>query len=639
MIVSFITSLGVSLVGFGRVNDAVAVEFPLSEQRTSNEKIKIVLSAKDFEGENEKSILTVVLFNSNYEITIEDAEIQYRYNNLNGLSAILPESLYYYLKCSPYVLAISEGVVSENFELYDDILDWGVDTVNAEQAWGGSEDATNISASPKATGDGVRLCVLDTGLNVTHEDLDGNYIGGWDVYDEDEVPESYNPTNSHGTRMAGIICAEDNGLNTIGVAPEVDLYAVSLSFDIYYEILAALDWVLDPSNSTHTSIYDPMQVLSMSWGFPLISGTIHDIVLLAMQKVYREDIVLVAAMGNSNRDYDITIPGVMEESISVGSIHPNSSHPGYYSRWVGDGDDGSNYGDWLDVVAPGGYGDIETLSGSGGTTYSGMTSAATAHVAGAVALMLEVNPDLTPGEIKWLLKDSARDDYIWDYDSYEHGAGIVDANEAVIKVQNYVATDSDNDGLPDKQEISDGTDPYDSDSDDDGLTDYEEFYHETYFLDPNNADTDGDNLGDGWEIDVGFDPTVTTSNSADPDDDGLNNLDEFQYGTHANDDDTDDDFIIDGDEIYWGLDPLDASDADDDDDSDGLTNLEEINGWYDYNDDGDYTDYGEQWDTNDELWKTDPDEENTDGDFFDDYEEQHRPRGLPATDPTDPYDY
>ncbi|GAH34435.1 unnamed protein product [marine sediment metagenome] len=105
------------------------------------------------------------------------------------------------------------------------------------------------------------------------------------------------------------------------------------------------------------------------------------------------------------------------------------------------------------------------------------------------------------------MKDSARDDYIWNYDYYEHGEGIVEANEAVIKVQNYVATDSDNDGLLDRQEIADGTDPYDSDSDNDGLTDYEEFYHETYFLDAANADTDNDSMPDGWEINYGFDPS------------------------------------------------------------------------------------------------------------------------------------
>ncbi len=632
VIVSFITSLSVSLVSFGKVNDTVTVEVPFSEQRTSKEKIDIVLSAKNFEEGDGKFIHSVMLFSSKYNVTIEDVEIRYRYNNLNGLSAILPGSLYYYLKCSPYVLAISEVVVSEKSGLYDDFLDWGVDTVNAERAWGGSEDATSISSSPKATGDGIRLGLLDTGLNMNHEDLDGNYIGGWDVADEDEVPEPYEITNSHGTRMAGIICAEDNGLNTIGVAPEVDLYGISLNFNYFDEILAALEWVLDPFNSTHPSIYEPMQILSMSWGFPLLSGVIHEIVLLAMQKVYREDIVLVAAMGNSNKDHSITVPGAMEESISVGSIERDTSHSGYYSRWVSSSYSGSNYGDWLDVVAPGGDGDILTTKGTGSVTYSGRTSAATAHVAGVVALMLEVNPDLTPGEIKWLLKESANNDFIWDYNSHEYGVGIVDANEAVIQVQNYVATDSDNDGLPDKQEIIDGTDPYDSDSDNDGLTDYEEFYHETYFLDATNADTDGDNLGDGWEIDVGFDPTVTTSSVADPDDDGLNNLQEFQLGTDPNDSDTDDDLILDSDEFDWGLNPLVASDADADYDSDGLTNLEEINGWFDDNGDGDYLDSGEK-----SYYKTNPYEEDTDGDGFDDYEEQHPHRG-PPTDPTDPTD-
>ncbi len=124
--------------------------------------------------------------------------------------------------------------------------------------------------------------------------------------------------------------------------------------------------------------------------------------------------------------------------------------------------------------------------------------------------------------------------------------------------------DSDDDGLPDGQEIAIGTDPNNPDTDGDGLSDGDEV--NVHGTDPLDSDSDDDGLSDGDEVNVhGTDPL-----DPDTDDDGLNDGDEIAEGTDPFDPDTDDDGLTDGDEVHvYGTDPLDP-DTDDDGLNDGL---------------------------------------------------------------------
>ncbi len=126
--------------------------------------------------------------------------------------------------------------------------------------------------------------------------------------------------------------------------------------------------------------------------------------------------------------------------------------------------------------------------------------------------------------------------------------------------------DDDGDGIPNSDEVANGTDPNDPDSDDDGLNDFQEMENGT---DPNLADTDGDSLNDIDEIMGGLNAT-----NPDSDGDGLNDSAEImQYNTNPLDDDSDDDGVSDGDEVLiYGTDP-----KVEDSDGDGLTDGDEVN--------------------------------------------------------------
>jgi len=127
--------------------------------------------------------------------------------------------------------------------------------------------------------------------------------------------------------------------------------------------------------------------------------------------------------------------------------------------------------------------------------------------------------------------------------------GLNDGDE----VNNYntdpINADSDNDGLTDGEEVNTYlTNPINADSDNDGLTDGEEV--NTFTTNPLNSDSDNDGLGDGFEVLYGFDPKADNNESnLDPDNDNLSNLEEYQLGSNPTLADTDGDELTDGDEV------------------------------------------------------------------------------------------
>ncbi|NHK30694.1 MAG: hypothetical protein FK730_05040 [Asgard group archaeon] len=229
--------------------------------------------------------------------------------------------------------------------------------------------------------------------------------------------------------------------------------------------------------------------------------------------------------------------------------------------------------------------------------------------------------------------------------------GLLDGEEVLYYDTNPLDPDSDDDLVSDYDErITFLTDPNDSDTDDDLLDDWWETHYGTNPLiddasaDPDNddltnmeeynlgthpnlKDTDGDGIDDKWEVDHSLNPTSPADGLLDPDLDGLSNYEEFLINTDPHDSDTDQDGMDDLWESENGTNPL-VDDADDDPDEDGLTNINEM--LYnidplddDYDNDGLLDGFEIELGTNPRI----PD---TDGDGYSDYEEYQK-----GTDPLD----
>jgi len=594
----------------------------------------ITISARDFCKKNEQYHKAIIFFKSDITVEIKDIQILDHYENLNGIYAIIPQSLGEYLKHSWFtdsVIIFEQSLSSEYSSFYcpQDTLDWGVDDIDAEKVWGDGENAKDVETGNVA-GEGIKVCLIDSGIDTDHDDLSSNYKGGIDCVDGG-VPED---TYGHGTACAGILSAMDNQWGIIGVAPKIDLYVVRNSDTMlpnYPNTVAGIYWAID----------NGMQIVSMSLGWSSAKYIPDNFQSLraACEEAYRKGIVLVAAAGNEANRF-LLKPAAFLSVVGVGSVE---RYDGKYIRWTNYGNlQASNYDetiqkdDYLELVAPGGTADIYTTAlGNSHTNAFGGTSAAAPHVAGVCALILENaeknNQYLSPGDVRSILQSSTRTDCFGDaryvtgngdengYLERYHGFGLVNAYDAIDYSFDYTLIDSDGDGLSDGEE-------------------------KVYLTEINNPDTDDDEMPDGWEFthftrEFYLDPNINDA-ANDPDNDGLTNLEEYQMLTNPVKSDTDDDGINDGDEVNTHFtNPLRP-----DTDYDGLTDGWEVAHRYDSLDpaDGSIDTDGDGIGNGDEssVYNTDYLDPDTDNDGLTDGEEKAgftiAGIGLRYTDPTNP---
>ena len=252
------------------------------------------------------------------------------------------------------------------------------------------------------TGKGIKIAIIDDGLDITHEDLEGAIGETYDIATKTtNVSHSYF-NDYHGTAVAGIIAARVNAKGIQGIASEAQILF--------------LKYKIDMSDSETIDLFTKAQdfgadIINCSWGTYNVSQSVKDkIVNLANNGRDGKGTIIVFACGNDDKDMgndESSIP----EVISVGSTDKDNLRAWY-----------SNYGENLDVVAPGGYTiGLTTLDPMGDRGIASIdsnyilsddsnsfigTSASAPIVSATIALMLEKNPNLTRTDIENILKNS-----------------------------------------------------------------------------------------------------------------------------------------------------------------------------------------------------------------------------------------
>jgi subtilisin family serine protease len=285
------------------------------------------------------------------------------------------------------------------------VMPWGVSKIKADEAW------------VTSTGNGINVMVLDTGIDASHPDLSANVKGGVNFVPRGRkvYPSRWGDDNGHGTHVAGTIGASNNDIGVVGVAPDVNLYAVKVlnkeGNGYLSDVVLGIDW----------AVANGADVINMSLGSTSGSSVLEE----AVSNAYNAGVVVVAASGNSG-DGDISTnnveyPAKYQSVIAVGASDSSEIAP----SWSSDGEE-------VEVSSPG-VGVLSTYLDGGYATGSG-TSMASPHVAGAVALLLatnipseyddNANNSWDPSEVRFYLSSNAKDLGTTGYDVV-YGNGLV----------------------------------------------------------------------------------------------------------------------------------------------------------------------------------------------------------------------
>lgn len=318
-----------------------------------------------------------------------------------------------------------------------------LDLIKAQKAWNITHGDPNIIAG-----------IVDTYFETTHEDLANQILQNFDD----------NPSgNHHGTKVAGFVAAQtDNSIGISGIGFNTKLITFA------------------NGNSTNQvlllSQIPGVRVINISWPSGCSYSPFHAAIY---QEIWENGVVVVCAAGNGpngnscGNGHDYLYPAAYDYTIavtSVGHVYPvGTDDPilgkrdwkDVHEKIIGDPSSCHTHNDKVDICAPG-YHMTSTSNGNNYFDNGNGTSYASPIVVGVVALMLAVNPNLTPDQVRNILKNTADDIYqIPENAPYIGllGTGRVNAYRAVLEAQCMLNPNPELDLMVRNSEEDDGTEP------------------------------------------------------------------------------------------------------------------------------------------------------------------------------------
>jgi thermitase len=300
------------------------------------------------------------------------------------------EQLIRYFEKTPHVEYVEPHYIylqNQVNDTYYQSYQWNLPAVGTEEGW-------NITRGSK----NIKIAVVDTGVDLDHPDLKGRLVEGFNALDHNSPPED---DNGHGTHVAGIIASDtNNGQGVAGITwynPIMPIKVMNAkghggSFDV----AQGIRWAVDHGAN----------VINLSLGNYQDSSVMKDAVKYAIKK----DVVIVSAAGNDNTSqtsYPVAYPGV----LGVAAVDYDGNRAKF-----------SNYGDFVDVAAPG----VEIPSTYVGGKYAALsgTSMAAPHVTALAGLIRSINPKLKNKDVLKIITQTTQ--HVGQTPNPYYGNGIID---------------------------------------------------------------------------------------------------------------------------------------------------------------------------------------------------------------------
>jgi subtilisin len=330
--------------------------------------------------------------------------VKYSYTIVPAIAAWLPEQAVQALQANPAVVLIEPVIEAYAVDFQAEL----------DNTWGVKRIGGGIVHDTGYLGTGVKVAVIDSGVDYTHPDLQGNYVptGSYDFVNDDEYPMD---DAGHGTHVAGTIAALRNGTGVVGAAPAVQIYALKVlgadGSGTYDDIIAAVNHCVAKG----------FCIANLSLGSSQDPGII---VQTAFDNAYDAGLLIVASAGNSGkptgRGDNVGYPARYDSVIAVAASSSSDIRASF-----------SSTGPAVELTAPG-VAVNSTKLGGGYVEFNG-TSMASPHVAGAAALVWAADLDLSNAAVRAILAGTAQDLGVLGRDSL-YGYGLVRADLAVQAV-------------------------------------------------------------------------------------------------------------------------------------------------------------------------------------------------------------
>ncbi|TCI22531.1 S8 family serine peptidase [Exiguobacterium sp. SL-9] len=273
-----------------------------------------------------------------------------------------------------------------NIEQLDEVLDVSEDgvikregVVSRYQPYIGSLNISPVWSNHR--GEGVTVAIIDDGIDVNHPEFRGRIVSPYDA-----TRDVYRMVDKgvHGTHVAGIIGSTFDDQGNVGVAPNVSLMPI----DVFEGDDSSISDVL---KGIHHAVLNGARVVNMSFGTYERNAALES----AIRDARRQGLVFVGAAGNEDTD-ERFYPAAYSDVLAVGAVTVDDQITDF-----------TNYGTFIDVVAPGE--DIYSTLPNGRYGFMSGTSMATPIASGIAALLISKEPKLSPGMVYARLKATAVD--------------------------------------------------------------------------------------------------------------------------------------------------------------------------------------------------------------------------------------